>query len=549
MSDTGPQVRAEDVQKLRDTVEAAQAGELPRAFALAQSALAEGLEHPFFFRMRALLREQQGLLDEAIADFQAALAGAPDDPAVLNALGLCLARTGRFGESLRALDAAIARAPGFGAALANRGWVLENLGELASARAAYERALQADPANVRALGGLAVMAARRGEAAQARAHAQAALAVAPQDAAANIALATAELGEGEAVGAETRLRGLLALPRLPAHDRAVALSLLGDALDLQDRTSEAFAAWTDANRTLRTLHQPRIEQGRIEPGAAMAERLARSFRETPPSAWRGAPKAAGAAPASTHVFLVGFPRSGTTLIGQVLAAHPQVVTLDEGEFLAEAAGSLLAPGRDIGRLADMDEAALAPYREAYWRRVRAAAPGLDGKVLVDKLPMNVLGLPLIARLFPEARVLFVRRDPRDVVLSCFRRQFVVNGANWEFLDLEGAARFYAAVMGLFELYRERLADLELRVQGYEALVDDFAGETAALCGVLGLDPDAGMARFADASRTRDIATPSAGQVARGLYADGVGQWRRYAAELEPVLPILGPWAERFGYAS
>lgn len=546
MTETGPGVRAEDVQTLRDTVAAAQAGDLPRAFALAEAALGEGLEHPFFFRMRALSRERQGRLEEAIADFRAALQGAPDDPAVLSALGQCLGRVGRFAEALTALEAAAARAPGFAPALADRGWVLENLGELKAARSAYERALAADPGNVRALGGLAALAARRGEAETARTHAEAALARAPGDGAATFALASVELAAGDALQAERRLRGLLADPRTPAHDRGVALSRLGDALDAQDRAPEAFGAWSQANQVLRTLHRPLVERGAIEPASRLAARLDRDFRAVPAAAWRAGP--APEAPCRGHVFLVGFPRSGTTLLGQVLAAHPQVVTLDEGEFLAASAGGLLAGPEPLGRLAGLDEAGLAPLREAYWRRVRAAAPGLEGQVLVDKLPMNLLGLPLIARLFPAARVLFARRDPRDAVFSCFRRQFVISGTNWEFLELEGAARFYGAAMDLLQLYREGLPDLGLREQGYEALIADFEGETAALAGFLGLEPTPAMRDFAEGARGRDIATPSAGQVARGLYAEGVGQWRRYEAQLSPALPLLDPWVRRFGYA-
>jgi hypothetical protein len=246
------------------------------------------------------------------------------------------------------------------------------------------------------------------------------------------------------------------------------------------------------------------------------------------------------------VFVLGFPRSGTTFLGQVLQSHPEVVTLDEQETLADASLRFIAEPGGLARLAASDEGELAPLREAYWRRARAAGAEPAGKVFVDKLPMNTIGLPLIARMFPAAKVIFVRRDPRDVVLSAFRRQFVVNAATWELLTLEGAARFYDAVMRLFELYRAGLA-LDLRVQSHEALVADFDAESRALAAFLGLDWSEARADIAGPSRQGRIATPSAGQITGGLSGEGVGQWRRYAAQLAPALPILRPWAELFGY--
>ncbi len=160
--------------------------------------------------------------------------------------------------------------------------------------------------------------------------------------------------------------------------------------------------------------------------------------------------------------------------------------------------------------------------------------------------MNALGLPLIVKLFPHARVLIVRRDPRDVVLSCFRRQFAPGGLSREFLDLERTARFYDQVMQLTEIYQSKL-EVELQVLRYEDLVADFEGRSCDICAFAGLDWSPALADFAAASQTREIATPSAQQVRRGLYGDGVGQWRRYRQALGPVMPTLQPWIERFGY--
>jgi len=155
---------------------------------------------------------------------------------------------------------------------------------------------------------------------------------------------------------------------------------------------------------------------------------------------------------------------------------------------------------------------------------------------------------LIARLFPNARILFAERDPRDVVFSCFRRAFQINTGMYQFTSLESAARFYDLTLTAAREYL-RVFPLEVRPARYESLVADIEGESRALCGFLGVDWDAEMLRFADRARGRSIRTPSAPQVRRGLYTTGVDQWRRYVDHLAPVLPVLDRWAATLGYVS
>jgi tetratricopeptide (TPR) repeat protein len=544
MSDAAPSEA--DVQLLQDTIAAAQAGDTARAMELAERALADGLQHPVFHRLRGLKREQAGRLADAAADFQAALADQPDDAGLMDLLGLCLARLGRFAEALRALDAAVRLQPGLASAHANRAWVRENLGDLAAAREGYRQAIALDPKLTRAQAALALLAARAGRWGEARETAQAALDIDPQERGARLALAMADLGEGDAAAAEGRARELLT-PQMPPHDRGVVLTLIGDAADRQDRTAEAFGAWASANETLRQLQSGQFGPGLNEPGAAAVARLQRAFDRTSADDWRRPREAAPQpSPAAGHIFVLGFPRSGTTFLGQVLDAHPQVATMDEVETLGEAGRSYLADETGLARLAAAPEAELEGHRAAYWRRVRSLGVEPDGRTVVDKLPMNTLGLPLIARLFPGAKVVFVRRDPRDVILSCFRRQFTPSGMSFEFLSLEGAARYYDAVMKLAESYRAALP-LDLAVLRYEDLVGDFAGETAKLLDVLGLPQDPAVAAFSGAERAQDIATPSAAQVAGGVSGEGVGQWRRYEAQLAPAIRLLAPWTQAFGY--
>jgi len=312
-------------------------------------------------------------------------------------------------------------------------------------------------------------------------------------------------------------------------------------LDALKRPREAFAAYESAASGLHAVHWPRFAASGAERGLRLTERLAAWFEAVDPANWEVPSGSAAGAP----TFLVGFPRSGTTMLGQALAMHPALFTIDEKDTLAESVAAFYKDASGLEALERLNATEAVAYRDRYFERARAYGwPGEEAG-LVDKLPTNTLALPIIAKIFPGAKILLPRRDPRDVVLSCFRREFVINPTTIEFLSLDGAARLYDATFRLFDLYQSRL-HLDVRVQGHEGLVADFEGEMKAILAFLGLPWEPAVADFA--KRGAWVATPSSAQLAGGLSAEGVGAWRRYRFALEPVLPMLAPWVERFGYS-
>jgi hypothetical protein len=323
--------------------------------------------------------------------------------------------------------------------------------------------------------------------------------------------------------------------------------MIGDLKDAQGRPGEAFAAYQACNAELKAMNAPSFEGPGKETALARVRRLTGWFAAADPEPWGDAPPALPqAGDPIAHIFLVGFPRSGTTLLQNVLAAHPAVVSLEEKDCLAAAESAYLSSDEGLERLSRISRDEAARQRELYWSAVRSFGVEPGGKVFIDKLPLASVLLPVIAKLFPNARVLFAIRDPRDVVLSCFRRRFAMNAAMYELLTLEGAGAYYDAVMRLSERYRD-LLPLPQHLVRYESLVDDFEATAGAACRFVGLEWDAGLLEFAARARTRGIATPSAAQVARGLNREGQGVWRRYREQINPVLPMLEPWVERFGY--
>jgi hypothetical protein len=212
-----------------------------------------------------------------------------------------------------------------------------------------------------------------------------------------------------------------------------------------------------------------------------------------------------------HVFLLGFYRSGTTLLEQALEAHPGIATLEERELLGADAERFLTSAAGMARLDELSGDALQDARAAYWRAVGREGVVVQGKIFVDKHPLNTLKLPIIAKLFPDAKILFAVRDPRDVILSCYRRHFQINAAMYELLTLQGAARLYDSVMRLAGVMRENapLAVLDCR---YENIVENFEASLRAVCEFVGVEYDASMERFSAVERADAIRSPSAAQV-------------------------------------
>jgi tetratricopeptide (TPR) repeat protein len=539
-SHVGPRRDAAADEASVDAILAAlDAGDLEGAVRLSDQALKSGLQHPAPLSVMSMALESGGQWAKAVPYVRKALELEPSNVSLLIALARCALGLERPADALPALEVALQFEPANAQAHTHKGQALGGIGRMVEAERSYARALELEPASLAAKAGMASLCSHFGEHREARAHAQVVLEAAPDHVSAAIAVAVADMAEGSPAAAEARIRRLIA-----THGPVPSFSsYLGDALDVQDRVQEAFDAYSRAGEALGRVHDGQYSGNSV---LEAAERTASLLERLPVGSWprsrAGRPDPAGA---ETHVFLLGFARSGTSLLGLALEGDEQVELLDEQEPLADALEHF-AGADGLYRLLTATDAELAPFRTAYWRRARSAGARFERRVFVDKQPMNSLHLPLIARLFPGARILCARRDPRDVVLSCFRRRFLMNRYTYHLLTVEGAARLYGAAMQVADRMEE-LASLETLAVAHEDLVEDFEREMRKVCRFLGLDWSGALKSFAGRVRSRGVATPSAAQLSRGLNSDGVGQWRRYASQLEPVAPFLEPWVVRFGY--
>ena len=474
--------------------------------------------------------------------FERALALNPREVEAMVGLAGLHRAAGRLRDAALRCDQAIAAAPGYADAWLERAYVMAAGGVIDEARRCYSEVVARAPGHAAAHAGLAGLAARDGDAEAGRRHASAALAAEAGNTAALAALATIELEAGDAATARALVEPAVAAMPEPSPERMELLHALGDACNRLGDAAAAFAAYTRAKQDFAVIHAATF------PGRpthrAFIDDVAAGMAAMDTAHW-AAPSTASAKP--PHLFVLGYPRSGNTLLENVLASLPGTAAIEEMPTLRETETAFLADPAGLTRFAALPEAALEPYRTAYWQRVGAAL-GHDpaGSALVDMDPLKSIRLPLIARLFPAARVLLVRRDPRDVVWSCFRTSFALSNAAMDFTTLEGAAWHYDALMRLTEM---ALAKLPLAVHEvhYHRMVQDFDATTRAICTFAGLPWSEDLRRFDRTAQKRGVSTASARQVRRGLF-DGTRQWEVYSTYLEPVMPILTPWIEKLGYA-
>lgn len=539
---TPQQTHAQLIQRAADAFER---GAWNDAAALCEQAIARFGEDANACMMLGAIRIERGDATGGIAYLERARALMPTHIHVLANLGVAYRTAGRLGEARGALEAALRVDRRFPLAHNNLGDVLFDLGDRDGAKKEYERALVAQPNYPDAMAGLARIAEQEHRLDEARRLSDKVLALAPQHALAVLTRACVALRQDEPQTAVALLEPWLRHGSPTATNRVVAEGRLGEAYDKLGRIDEAFAAFSRANDIQRALHQHEFGGDRGPMAPATVKRLTTFVATTDVSAWGQVPPPAQPDP----VFLIGFPRSGTTLLDQILASHPNVTTLEERDNLIDASRELVGADPGFERWSDLSADDIARLRASYWQHVETGLSGRAiGPVFIDKLPLNAIYLPLIHRLFPNAKIILALRDPRDVLLSCFQQRFGMNTAMYQLLRLDSAASYYDAVMTLVATSRAKLP-LTLHPIRYEDVIGDFDREVNALLAFLGLDWNDAVRDYARTARGRSIGTPSASQVVQPIYRTAQGKWRKYQRFLQPQLPVLAPWLAAFGYES
>ena len=324
--------------------------------------------------------------------------------------------------------------------------------------------------------------------------------------------------------------------------RAAYLGLRGKTCDRLGQFDQAYSAFEKQNELTRASPEARTFNANDYLSSIQARKKLWTGDAEP--TWEGPAAVPDQAPPA---FMIGFPRSGTTLLDTILRSHPAISVVEEKPMVIEM-DKALQQAHTIETLNMLTDADVSGLRDAYFKELKLhLGAGHDGKLVVDKLPLNITRAGLIHRVFPAAKFILVLRHPCDCVLSCFMQSFKLNDAMANFLSLEQSARLYGAVMELWSAYQQKL-DIDVHVVKYEDLIQDFEGTCNGLLRFLGLEWDDSLRNYQKTALDRNrIHTPSYSQVVQPLYTQARGRWTHYRKQMEPVLPVLQPWIEDFGY--
>jgi Tfp pilus assembly protein PilF len=487
----------------------------------------------------------RGALTEAEVHARNAVRIAPTDAQSHNLMGMIMTEAHRpqVGEHHYRQAMKLLKVPS-PILLANLAWSLKNQGKMAESRKLYEQSVKLNPAVFQTLYGWARM----------------------EETDRNFARAGELLDEAEKLAPgnpSVLLQRAILHGRVKAYDKALAAldaiekgreggvlgpiewSEKGLLLDRMGRHAEAFAAFSEGKRSLRAL----TGQTYMEREAAGLARQLKAFFIAP--RLKILPRAGLRSDVAQPIFIVGFPRSGTTMIEQTLSAHPQISAGDELPIVGELTGliprMLMSPLAYPEALAELwlgDQAeGLDNLRDYYLQRGRQLGAIRKGaRWFTDKMPLNETHLGLIGLIFPQASVLHVLRHPLDVVLSVFSNH-LTHGFCCAY-DLTSIARHYVLIMDLVEHYRREMALNYLAVR-YEDVIDGQEESVRQMLAFVGAPFDKRCLEFHE--NRRYARTASYAQVTEKLYNRSRYRYRAYRAELQPVISILEPTIKRLGY--
>ena len=532
--------------EMQRAIELLRSGKLDDAQHLLQQVCSRQPNNANAWAWKSMLHARQESYLEAEHCISRSITLQPDSPEAHRTLGDILVMQHKFEDAIDAYHTSLSIDPDQAAIHVNLFQCMRELHRIPEAIDAGLTALKLSPAQSLmhiSLGRLYEMLHRTDEA---RMHAQAALELNPADIEAHKLLAVLDSRSGDHDAARQRLQQQL--DSCPTEEQQAMLHLeLGKTLDRLGDYRKAFRHTVSGNTLLGKVHG--ITRQRTAAYREDIDQYRSYFTIARVKQWLSEPFPKQP---MRLIFLVGFPRSGTTLTEQILESHDAVAATDELPVLADiirnAAVIIGRPFRYPEDIEHLNHADIAALRDTY---LNIITQGLDTNIcgdatILDKLPLNIVHLGFIARIFPEARILVAMRDPRDVCLSCYMQAFRVNPAMAQFMDLEDTGRFYACVMGSWQYYRtiEGLSALETR---YEDVVDDLEGSARQLLDFCDLEWSGKVLDFHNRAKHRFVRTPSYHAVASPVYRSSIGKWRNYADELHPLMKWIEPFIDAFNY--
>jgi len=464
----------------------------------------------------------QGHTEEAVRYFERALEVDPRHADSLNNLANTCKSRGALREAIELYRRALEIAPRSALSLYNLGNALKEAADYDAALQMFERALEADPKHLSARLNLAILLEQKGRFEPAGEHYRTVLELKPghPKALANLIAITPHPDPQLIHAAEQQLGA----PDLDSEDGIKLHHGVGKHYDRQREYERAFRHFAATNELLKQRKAP------FEPRQAIeyVDRIIEIFSADYFARLADTAADTGGSPSERPVFIVGMPRSGTTLTEQILASHPAAFGAGELQNIPNLVKTLRYPEE----FASQPASAASEQAQRYLAALAAVAPPAAVRV-IDKLPINFMHLGMIATLLPRARVIHCRRDPLDVGLSCFIERFDLSH---DFTtDLVSFGHYFLQYERLMRHWR-RVLPLAMHEQSYERLVADQEGGTRALLSHCGLPWDPACLNYQQTDRA--VLTPSRWQVRQPMYSKSVGRWRNYERHMQPLRELL-----------
>ena len=247
-------------------------------------------------------------------------------------------------------------------------------------------------------------------------------------------------------------------------------------------------------------------------------------------------------------FLIGFPRSGTTLLDTILRSHPDIDVIEEKPIINSLEEIIKTQFKyELDEIYKLSEPEVQTLRKYYLENIFKLSNKRKPKLIVDKFPFQTVSLPLINFIFPEAKIIFAHRHPYDTVLSCFQQCFEPNNAMANLRSLRESAEIYDLSMKVWVRYKENLK-LDFTMSKYESLIDDFETHTRKIMDFLEIEWNSSMKDYRKTALKRGkINTPSSSQVVQPLYKSSIAKWENYKVYFDDCHNFLEKWVNYFNY--
>ena len=246
-------------------------------------------------------------------------------------------------------------------------------------------------------------------------------------------------------------------------------------------------------------------------------------------------------------FLIGFPRSGTTLLDTILRSHPDIEVIEEKPIISEIENIIQEKlNKNLNDIYSISDSDIRKLRQVYYKALNRYINKKE-KIIIDKMPLNTVCIPLINLLFPKAKIIFTHRHPYDTVLSCFQQIFNPNDAMASLVSIESSANIYHQVMEAWDIYKNEL-QLNYITSRYEDLIENFDKHTLKIVEFLNIKWTDDLKNYRETALDRDIInTPSSYQVIQPLYKSSINKWKNYEKFFDTSHKYLTKWMSYFEY--